>query len=163
VAPVGNVQIGSRNIDIRAFTGQVVSMSHDNKFRLSNGSAQHSIEVNERVIAVARGERVTGFWGVARGKDSDWLALFNHDTGKWAWFRPARDKLAGPPLHRPLLIAAVVAGVCGVFSVLEVFGSPAAGAPLLAISGMIFWWVQRRRRALMSAVTTALTTVRMEA
>ena len=75
MASVGNVRIGSRNIDIRASTRQV------------------------------EGQTVTGFWGVVRGMDSDWLALFNHDTGTWAWFRPARDKLAGvyviPPFKQP--------------------------------------------------------------
>jgi hypothetical protein len=134
--------------------------SHYNKFVLANGHGQHAIEVSERVISISRGQKVTGFWGVVRGKDSDWLALFNHDTGKWAWFRPTRDTLAGPPLNQLLIIIAVFAGVFGVFSL---FGSPVAAIPLLAIAGVIFWRVQKRRKALMGAVTTALTTVRMEA
>lgn len=180
MASVGSVRIGTKNIDIQAFTGEVMdtapttyvntttnqngysstSTSHYNKFVLANGSNQHAIEVSERVISISRGQKVTGFWGVVRGKDSDWLALFNHDTGKWAWFRPTRDKLAGPPLNQLLIIIAVFAGVFGVFSV---FGSPVAAIPFLAISGVIFWRVQKRRKALMGAVTTALTTVRMEA
>jgi hypothetical protein len=179
MASVGNVRIGSKNIDIQAFTGEVMdtahstyvntttnqngysstSTSHYNKFMLSNGSGSHSIEVSERVISIARGQKVTGFWGVVRGKDSDWLALFNHDTGKWAWFRPTRDKLAGPPLNQLLVIVAIFTGVFGVFSI---FGSPAGIVPV-AISGLIFWRVQKRRKALMNAVTSALTTVRMEA
>jgi hypothetical protein len=180
MASVGNVRIGTKNIDIQAFTGQVVdtahstyvntttnqngysstSTSHYNKFLLANDNGQHSIEVSERVINIARGQKVTGFWGVVRGKDSDWLALFNHDTGKWAWFRPTRDKLAGPPLNQLLIIVAVFVGVFGVFAL---FGSPVAAIIPLGISGLIFWRVQRRRKALMSAVTSALTTVRMEA
>jgi hypothetical protein len=180
MASVGNVRIGSKNIDIQAFTGEVTdtahstyvntttnqngysttSTSHYNKFLLSNGSGSHSIEVSERVIDISKGQKVTGFWGVVRGKDSDWLALFNHDTGKWAWFRPTRDRLAGPPMNQLLIIIAVFAGVFGVFSL---FGSPLGAIPLLAISGLIFWRVQKRRKALMSAVTGALQTVRMEA
>jgi hypothetical protein len=180
MASVGSVRIGTRNIDIRAFTGEVrdtahttyvntttnqngygnTTTSHYNKFVLANGTGRHAIEVSERVIGISRGQKVTGFWGVVRGKDSDWLALFNHDTGKWAWFRPTRDKLAGPPLNQLLIIVAVFTGVFGVFSL---FGSPVAALPLLAISGLIFWRVQKRRKALMGAVTTALTTVRMEA
>jgi hypothetical protein len=180
MASVGNVRIGSKNIDIQAFTGEVMDTAHStyvntttnqngvtststqhyNKFLLSNGSGQHAIEVSERVISISKGQRVTGFWGVVRGKDSDWLALFNHDTGKWAWFRPTRDKLAGPPLNQLLIIIAVFVGVFGVFAL---FGSPAAAIIPLAISGLIFWRVQKRRNALMSAVTSALTTVRMEA
>ena len=127
MASVGNVRIGSRNIDIRASTRQV------------------------------EGQTVTGFWGVVRGMDSDWLALFNHDTGTWAWFRPARDKLAGPPLHQLLIV------VAGVFGAGTLFGGSPAGIVLLGLSGLIFWRVRRRRKALMSAVTTALTAVRMEA
>ena len=130
MASVGNVCIGSRNIDIKAFTRQV------------------------------DGQTVTGFWGVVRGMDSDWLALFNHDTGTWAWFPPARDRLAGPPLNQLLIIVAVFAGVVGAGTL--VAGSP-AGILLLGLSGLIFWRVRRRRTALMSAVTTALTAVRMEA
>jgi hypothetical protein len=180
MASVGSVRIGTRNIDIQAFTGEVMdtahttyvntttnqngysntTTSHYNKFVLANGNGQHAIEVSERVISISRGQKVTGFWGVVRGKDSDWLALFNHDTGKWAWFRPTRDTLAGPPLNQLLIIIAVFAGVFGVFSL---FGSPVAAIPLLAIAGVIFWRVQKRRKALMGAVTTALTTVRMEA
>jgi hypothetical protein len=162
---VGNVRIGSRNIDIQAFTGEVngystTSTSHYNKFLLANGNGQHSIEVSEKVISISRGQKVTGFWGVVRGKDSDWLALFNHDTGKWAWFRPTRDKLAGPPLNQLLIIVAVFAGVFGVGTL---FGGSPAAIFLLGISGLIFWRVQKRRKTLMHAVTTALTTVRMEA
>jgi hypothetical protein len=180
MASVGNVRIGSKNIDIQAFTGEVMdtahstyvntttnqngysttSTSHYNKFMLSNTSGSHSIEVSERVISVSRGQKVTGFWGVVRGKDSDWLALFNHDTGKWAWFRPTRDKLAGPPMNQLLVVVAVFAGV---FGVMALFGASPAAIVLLPLSGLIFWRVQRRRKALMSAVTTALTTVRMEA
>ena len=180
MASVGSVRIGTKNIDIQAFTGEVMdtahttyvntttnqngysntTTSHYNKFVLANGNGQHAIEVSERVISVSRGQKVTGFWGVVRGKDSDWLALFNHDTGKWAWFRPTRDKLAGPALNQLLIIIAVFAGVFGVFSL---FGSPVAAIPFLAMSGVIFWRVQTRRKALMGAVTTALTTVRMEA
>ena len=51
----------------------------------------------------------------------------------------------------------------GVFGVFSLFGSPVGAIPLLAISGLIFWRVQKRRKALMGAVTSALTTVRMEA
>lgn len=180
MASVGNVRIGSKNIDIQAFTGEVMdtahstyvntttnqngysttSTSHYNKFLLTNGNGQHSIEVSEKVISISRGQKVTGFWGVVRGKDSDWLALFNHDTGKWAWFRPTRDKLAGPPLNQLLIIVAVFAGVFGVGTL---FGGSPAAILLLGISGLIFWRVQKRRKALMHAVTTALTTVRMEA
>jgi hypothetical protein len=180
MASVGNVRIGSKNIDIQAFTGEVMdtahstyvntttnqngysttSTSHHNKFLIANGNGQHSIEVSERVISISRGQKVTGFWGVVRGKDSDWLALFNHDTGRWAWFRPTRDKLAGPPLNQLLIIVAVLAGVFGAGTL---FGGSPAAILLLAISGLIFWRVQKRRKALMNAVTTALTTVRMEA
>ena len=180
MASVGSVRIGTKSIDIQAFTGEVMdtahstyvntttnqngysntTTSHYNKFVLANGNGQHAIEVSERVISISRGQKVTGFWGVVRGKDSDWLALFNHDTGKWAWFRPTRDKLAGPPLNQLLIIVAVFAGVFGVFAL---FGSPVAAIPFLGISGLIFWRVQKRRKALMGAVTSALTTVRMEA
>ena len=160
MASVGSVRIGTKHIDIQAFTGEVMDTSRDNKFVLANGRGQHAIEVSERVMSISRGQKVTGFWGVVRGRDSDWLALFNHDTGKWAWFRPTRDKLAGPPLNQLLIIIAVFAGVFGVFSL---FGSPVAAISFLAMSGAIVWRVQQRRKTLMGAVTTALTTVRMEA
>ena len=180
MATVGSVRIGSKNIDIQAFTGDVMdtahttyvntttnqggvtstSTSHYNKFLLSNGSGQHAIEVSERVISISRGQKVTGFWGVVRGKDSDWLALFNHDTGKWAWFTPTRNKLAGPPMNQLLIVVAVFAGVFGVMALL---GASPAAIVLLPLSGLIFWRVQRRRKALMSAVTTALTAAQMEA
>ena len=165
MGPVGYVRIGSRSIDIQAFTGQVngsttSSTSHYHRFRVANCRVQHSIEVSERAISISKGQKVTGFWGVVRGHDSDWLALFNHDTGTWAWFRPARNKLAGPPMNQLLIAVAIVAGAIGVRAL-------AGGAPtaflLLGVSGLIFWRVQRRRRALMNAVTTALTAVRMEA
>jgi hypothetical protein len=181
---VGNVRIGSKSIDIQAFTGEVMdtahttyvetvrnqngvsstSTSHWNKFLLANGSGQHSIEVSERVIHVSSGQTVTGFWGVVRGKDSDWLALFNHDTGKWGWFMPTRNTLAGPPMNQLLIIVAVFAGVFSVMSLFGAFGSPGPATFIwLAIAALIFWRIQRRRKALMNAVTTALSTVRMEA
>jgi hypothetical protein len=180
MASVGSVRIGTKNIDIQAFTGEVMNTAHTtcvntatnqngysntttsryNKFVLANGNGRHAIEVSEHAIGISRGHKVTGFWGVVRGKDSDWLALFNHDTGKWAWFRPTRDKLAGPPLNQLLIVIAVVAGVFGAFSL---FGSPVGAIPFLGISGLIFWRVQTRRKALMGAVTSAVTTVRMEA
>jgi hypothetical protein len=184
MASVGNVCIGSKNIDIQAFTGKVMdtaastyvntatnqngdrttSTTHYNKFLLSNRSGQHSIEVSERVISISRGQQVTGFWGVVRGRDSDWLALFNHDTGKWAWFTPARNQLAGPPLNQLLIFVAVFAGVFGVMSVLGAFGSPGPATFFwLVFSALVFWQVQKRRKALTTAVATALITVRMEA
>src|SRR5690348_15728768 len=105
MASVGNVRIGSRNIDIQAFTG-TSSTSHHNRFLLSSAKGRHAIELSERAIHISRGQTITGFWGVVRGRDSDWLALFNHDTGTWAWFTPARNKLAGPPMHQLLIAAA---------------------------------------------------------
>ena len=184
MAPVGNVRIGTRNIDIQAFTGEVMdtahttyvdtvrnqngisntSTSHYNKFVLANGASQHSIEVSERVISIARGQKVTGFWGVVRGKESNWLAVFNHDTGKWGWFTPTRNQLAGPPMNQFLIIVAVFAGVFGVMSLFGAFGSPGPATFIwLVIAALIFWRVQRRRKTLMTAVSTALTAVRMEA
>ena len=184
MASVGSVRIGSKNIEIQAFTGEVMdtahttyvetvrnqngvsstSTSHYNKFMLANGNGQHAIEVSERVISIARGQRVTGFWGVVRGKESDWLALFNHTTGKLAWFTPTRNKLAGPPMNQFLIIVAVFAGVFSVMSLFGAFGSPGPATFIwLAISALIFWRVQKRRKALMHAVNTALTAVRMEA
>ena len=180
MASVGSVRIGSKNIDIQAFTGEVkdtahttyvetvrnqnglssTSTSHYNKFLLANGASQHSIEVSERVISISRGQKVTGFWGVVRGKESNWLALFNHDTGKWAWFTPTRNKLAGPPMNQLLIVVAVFAGV---FGVMALFGASPAAIVLLPLSGLIFWRVQRRRKALMHAVTTALTAAQVEA
>ena len=182
MASVGSVRIGTKNIDIQAFTGEVMdtahttyvetvrnqngisntSTSHYNKFLLANDhGGQHSIEVSERVISISRGQKVTGFWGVVRGKDSDWLALFNHDTGKWAWFTPTRNKLAGPPMNQVLCIAAVFAGLFGAMGLFG--GSPGPAFVALAISALILWRVQRRRKVLMHAVSGALTTVRMEA
>jgi hypothetical protein len=158
MASVGNVRIGSRNIDIQAFTGQVTSRA--DRFLLSNGNGHHAIEVSTDAIGMSSGQKVTGFWGVVRGADSDWLALFNHDTGKWAWFTRTRNRLAGPPLNRLLVVVAVFAAVAGVVAL---FGSPAPGVALIAVSALVVWRVRRRRKALMHAVGTALTAVQMEA
>ena len=158
MASVGNVRIGSRNIDIQAFTGEVTS--HADRLLLSNGDGHHPIEMSARAIGIASGQKVTGFWGVVRGTDSDWLALFNHDTGKWAWFTRTRNTLAGPPLNRLLVVGAVFAAVVGVGAL---FGSPAPGVALIAVSALVVWRVRRRRKALMHAVGTALTAVQMEA
>jgi hypothetical protein len=162
MASVGHVRIGSRNIDIQAFTGEVTSRS--DRFLLSNRNGQHAIDVSERVISLSRGHTVTGFWGIVRGTDSDWLALFNHDTGQWGWCTPTRNELAGPPMNQALLVVAAVATVLSVVSLLGAFGPPRPATGVwLMLSVLVFRLVQRRRKALMTAVSAALAAVRMEA
>jgi hypothetical protein len=163
MASVGNVRIGSRNIDIRAFTG-TSSRSHRNTVLLSNPKGRHPIAVSERAISIARGQTITGFWGVVRGRDSDWLALFNHDTGAWAWFAPARNKLAGPPMHQLLIVVAAGAGIVGAMTGRGSVDSHGAATCIAFVTAaLIVWRVHARRKALTSAVTAALRTVRMEA
>lgn len=124
MASVGNVRIGSKNIEIQAFTGEVMDTAH------------------------------TTYVETVR----------NHTTGKIGWFTPTRNKLAGPPMNQFLIIVAVFAGVFSVMSLIGAFGSLGPATFVwLVISALIFWRVQRRRKALMTAVSTALTAVRMEA
>jgi hypothetical protein len=56
-----------------------------------------------------------------------------------------------------------VAVFAGVFGVMARFGASPAAIVLLPLSGLIFWRVQRRRKALMHAVATALTAAHVEA
>jgi hypothetical protein len=56
-----------------------------------------------------------------------------------------------------LIIVAIFMGVFGVFTLLA-----GVGVGLLAISGLIFWRIQRRRNMLMAAVKKAIDTLKTQ-
>jgi hypothetical protein len=175
---VTSVTVGSKKIDLEAFTGIVVesemttytrestqtrsdgshyrqySTSYWNKFRVQGaGGKEWSLEVLRTVASVTKGDQVTLFWGVVSGKESDWLSVYNHSTEHLGFVPQTTAKLAGPPLYTVMLFG------CGVIQFFALFGmfqwSLSAWFAFLLFS--VPWaWVFQRRATLKKAVRDAI-------
>jgi hypothetical protein len=111
------------------------------------------LEVLRTVVTVTRGDQVTLFWGVANGKESNWLAVYNHATEHLGFIAATLNKLAGPPLW------AVMLSFCGVIQFFALFGL-VQGSLSAWISFLLFcgpWaWVFQRRGAIKQAIRDAI-------
>jgi hypothetical protein len=178
MAVVTSVTIGSKQIDLEAFTGSVVdsqmtsytrehtqnrpdggtsrqySTSYWNKFRVRSAEGKEwSLEVLRTVASVTKGDQVTLFWGVVDTKESDWLAVYNHSTDHLGFVPQTTAALAGPFLHQALLFG------CGVIQFFALFGmvqwSLSAWITFLVLCAP--WaWVFSRRASLKKAVRDAI-------
>src|SRR5262245_55260095 len=118
MAVVSHVTIGSKKIDLEAFTGAVVqsrvlehtthdtdqygrqwrrSTSYWSNFRVRNADGkEQSVEVWQSIADVSDGQHVTLFWGVKNEKATNWLAVYNHATDVLGFVPGPLHKLAGP-------------------------------------------------------------------
>lgn len=178
MAKAGSVTVESKQIDLQASTGSVVdsqmteytssqlqsrsdgstyrtySTTYWNKFRVSSAEGtQWDLEVLRTVATVTKGDQVTLFWGVVNGKESDWLAVYNHATTHLGFVPPTLAKLAGPPLWLAMVI------ICAVIQFFALFGmvqmSLSAWLTFLVLCAP--WaWVFNRRATIKKAVQDAI-------
>jgi hypothetical protein len=175
---VNSVTIGAKTIELEAFTGEVVDSqlteytdSHTstdpdgrtrrhhtttywNKFRVKGAEArQYDLEIRRTVATVTRGDQVTLFWGVADGKDSNWLAVYNHATEHLGYLSLDVAKLAGPPFYWAILFG------CGVIQFFALAGMVqgylTAWVTFLLLCGP-WYLVFQRRRAIKQAIRDAI-------
>jgi hypothetical protein len=178
MAAVGVVSIGGRRITLDALTGEVVDpprsahvqksaecerdtwtwIWHYNTFHVRTpGGKDWPVEIEERVAAVSKGQRVTLVRGIVGKKESNWLAVFNHTTDRLGYVAQTRNDLAGPLFYNLLMIVAVFVGVFALFSLAGAFGESSIIALFgLIASGAYFVWVFHRRRKLSEAVEDAV-------
>lgn len=178
MAVANSVTIGSTRIDLEAVTGEVVSSklteySSSQEIRRPDGSTgrqysttywtqfrvrgeagkEWSLELQRKVVTVSTGQHVTLVWGVVDGKDSDWLAVYNHATEHLGFVSATTNKLAGPYLYQVLLFG------CGVMQFFTVFGLMRGNllAWVIFLAFCAPWvWVFRRRETLKDAVRNAI-------
>ena len=178
MAAANSVTIGSTRVDLVTFTGDVISSelteytssqrvtrsdgrtgwqyttTYWTRFRVrGEGGKEWTLELLRKVVTVSVGQQVTLFWGVVGGKESDWLAVYNHATEHLGFVPATTNTLAGPYLYQVLLFG------CGVMQFFTVFGLM-RGDLLAWVMFLAFcapWvWVFRRRETLKDAVRHAI-------
>jgi hypothetical protein len=181
MAAVGSVTIGSKKIDLHAFTGEVISSSTSsetettlnedghqvksrkwtyNKFVLrgADGSTQGT-EVDTRQATVTEGEQVTLFWGTVGTKASGYLAVYKHASNKLGVVWETRNQLATPALLRSQIVLTILALV---FLVAFVATSGMGSVIVLGMMVGLWYWLHRRRQTLIQAVEAAIPRVKAE-
>lgn len=171
---VGSVSIGGKQIDLHAFTGDVVEVSrrsdtettyeqgqptksttwHYIKFlvRAPDGTTQQA-EVDTRQATVAKGEQVTLFWGIVGKKESNYLAVYNHSSHKLGVVWDTRNDLAGPAILRSQIVLTVLVLVF----LLAFIGTSGLGSVVvLGLMGGLWYYVHQRRQTLIKAVEAAI-------
>jgi hypothetical protein len=174
MSQISTVSIGSRMLDLYAFTGLVVDQNtssetrttvHSNRqvtsqtvhyaqlFVRAPDGEERDLEVANMKIGVRRDHTVSLLWGIRKGRESGkYIAVYNHDTKSIHHIRKENNDLAGPPAYALILIVAVFTGVFGLFGLFG--GSLAAGVVVLLAAGAIYW-IHDRQRKLMAAVDAA--------
>ncbi len=181
MAAVGGVSIGSKKIDLHAFTGEVVSSTRSsvkettrdedghvvkwrrwnyNKFvvRAPDGSTRGA-EVDTRQATVTEGEQVTLFWGVVGTKESDYLAVYKRSSDKLGVVWETRNQLATPAILRSQVVLAILFLV---FMVAFIATSGLMSYIVLGLVGALWYWLYRRRQTLIQAVEAAVPGVKAQ-
>ncbi len=181
MAAAGSVNIGSKKIDLHAFTGEVISSSQSsdsetsfdetgsvvksrrwkyNKFvvRATDGSTRGA-EVDTRQATVTVGEQVTLFWGVVGTKESDYLAVYKHASGTLGVVWDTRNDLAGPAILRSQIVLTILVALF-----LIVFIASSGRVSYLALGSVVGLWyfLNRRRQTLIRAVEAAIPSVKAQ-
>jgi hypothetical protein len=175
-----SVKVGSRAIDLHAFTGRVVDQQrssvtqvtrHESNSHITPGITTHtysynklflraengeekSLEFEDKGFTARHGERASIIWGIRAGKDvGDYLAVVNHETASFHGIRKAINDSAGPPAYNMLLIVLVIVGCVGL---VDLFGGHVGSALFFfAISGAGIYWIYARQKGLLRQVRTA--------
>jgi len=177
----GNVKIGMKEVEIRGFTGKVsgvskssythTSVDHNSRtsststtnyteFRLTgdDGSLLQP-EVESPYARVVDGDTATALWGATGGKDRNYyLAVYNHKLGELGVIPSERNRLAGPIGVNLMGFIAVFVGVFGVFGFFGGGGILALFFTALAVG--FFYWVKRRRDALVDGINKAVAQIK---
>lgn len=171
------VAVGSRILDLHAFTGHVVDQQRTSVTEVTHnpnsaiGSTVHRSQWNKVYLQAADGsERWLEFedkgfsarpgqlasiiWGIRKGREKgDYLAVVNHENGSFQTLRKAINDNAGPPFYNMLIIVLVIVGCVGL---MDVFGGHLGSALFFfAVSGGGIGWIWRRQKSLLAQVKAA--------
>lgn len=174
MSKISTVTIGSRMIDLYAFTGEVVDQAssssthttvHSNNqvtsrtdhyaqlFVRAPDGEERDLEVANMKIGVRRDHTVSLLWGIKKGRETGkYLAVYNHDTKSIHHIRKENNDVAGPPGYNMIIIVAAFVGAFGLFGTL---GGDMSAAMFLLLSAGAVYWIYNRQRKLMAAVDAA--------
>lgn len=181
MAAAGSVSIGSKKIDLQAFTGEVISSSRSsdtettrdedghvvkhrrwnyNKFvvRAPDGMTRGT-EVDTRQATVTEGEQVTLFWGVVGNRESDYLAVYKHGSGELGVVWDTRNDLAGPAILRSQIVLTVLVVV---WLIAFIATSGVVSWVVLGLLVALWYFVHSRRQKLIQAVKAAIPAIRAQ-
>ncbi|MBK6496345.1 MAG: hypothetical protein IPO52_05980 [Gemmatimonadetes bacterium] len=171
MSAVSSLRIGSRQISLYRFTGEVLDSqrsshttvtSHQNGqvsaqtehynqvfLRASDGE-ERSVEVASAGVAVRVGNIVTVGWGlVGSNATGSYATVWNHDTNQVGHIAKAINDTAGPPLYNMMIIVFVFIGV---FNAMGVFAFNLRAIFWVGLTFFFFWWLTQRRRTLRAAL-----------
>jgi len=180
MSAVGSVTIGSKAIDIHSFTGKVTnsSLSTERETTYENGEMTRSTkysynkffveapdgswqgaELDTRQANPAEGDLLTLFWGVVQGKQSNYLAVYNHSSEKFGTVWETRNVLAGP---KWLYNQAVLTTIAILFLIFFIATSGATSVVVFVMLLGLWYWMYRRREKLIDAVKATISIVKAE-
>jgi hypothetical protein len=155
--PFGTIRIGRKRIELQSLTG-IAKDPREGCFNVITADGEKTF-VEFGVSPVRNGDTVTMFWGDV-GKDYIyWLAVYDHTRNERRYVASTRNDLSGPWLYNWLIIAALAAGVFGVFNLI---GGTGTALFWVIASAAIITWIVLRRRKLTRAVEAAITELRSE-
>lgn len=144
---VGQVQVGSKHIEIRAVTGEISVGGSKPSITVRGETSTIENKVSE--VGFNFGDRATLFWCARGNEESDWAAGYNHTTGKFGVSNFGINELILLPAHNFLGVVAVFSGV---FSL-----ATGPGALLvLPFSIGFFVYVKKRYKKVRHAIEAAL-------
>jgi len=154
MATVGNVRVGwFRSLELRMFTGEIVVNDKGAvSIRNSSGEGWTLEGAVRRLVPMTVGDRMSLFWGMRGGEESDWIAGVSHTTGGLTIVPQPFNRLIVPPGYNLMGIIAIFAGVFGVFALFS--GSPQS-ILLLAFTAGFFLWIRSRQNVLKRAIRSA--------
>jgi hypothetical protein len=183
MAHIGAITVGSREVNLYAFTGQVVDQHRstitevvDNRNNSAMGSTttttsynklfiraadgeERSLEIVDKGFSVRQGSTATLIWGIPAGKEKgDYLLVLNNDTGATHVIRKACNDLAGPKFYNMLLIVAAIFIAVGVFNLFS--GAIFSAIIKLGIGVGGIYWIYKGQKALIAQVQAAAAKLR---
>jgi hypothetical protein len=175
MASIGPVTVGSKVINLHAFSGEVVEQqkssytevtndnnnyqrattTHYNKLFIKNSNGEErSIEIVDAGFSARAGSKASMIWGIKQGKEEGpYVAVVNHDTGSVHTIRKPVNDLAGPPMYNMLLIIAAIFIAVGFFNLMS--GNLGSALFKVAIGGGGIFWIYKGQKHLLEQIKTA--------